>query len=341
MTHVGVAVIGAGPAGAVAATILARKGLNVALIDPGPRRGPVIGETLPATAAQILAKHQLPGPPDDPRHMPIGGTLSAWDGPAIGESAMNRPGGSDWRLDRSAFDSALKQAAGAAGADLVAERVKSVHRSGAMWDLILDGDKMTADTLIDASGRRRVVSRAMRTPSQQQQRQIAVWANGSSSSPPRTSWTLIQAQRTGWWYGAFLPSGRPIAAYHCTVDEALSCRRNPGLWQAKLQKVDVLSNRMNPAAFADTSLNFTDASGSVTAQPAGPGWAACGDAAIAFDPIAAQGLLNAIRTGIAAALSITGGQAARDTYCAEIRKVWSYYQARRKVLYARLATSRG
>ena len=339
VTHVGAAVIGAGPAGAVAAATLARKGLRVALIDPGPRGGPVIGETLPAAAAQILARHRLPGPLDDPGHAPIGGALSIWDGPPISETALNRPGGPDWRLDRAAFDAALKKAAGAAGAELIADRAQSVHRAGAAWDVILDGGRMTADALIDATGRRRLVSRAHGGPRQQQERQIAVWAIGSPAPPPRTNWTLIQATVAGWWYGAFLPSGQPIAAYHCTVEEALSLRRAPEGWQARLKDADILSSRLDPAGFADAPLQFADASGAAATRPAGPGWAACGDAAIAFDPIAAQGLLNAIRTGVAAAASITGGQAAQDSYCAEMRAVWSQYLARHRALYARRGTA--
>ena len=72
--------------GAIAAACLARRGLEVALIDPGPRQGPMIGETLPAIAAEMLARRALPGSLDDPRHVPISGTVSAWDGPPVTEA---------------------------------------------------------------------------------------------------------------------------------------------------------------------------------------------------------------------------------------------------------------
>ena len=92
MISTDVAVIGAGPAGAIAATCLARHGLDVLLIDPGPRDGPVIGETLPAVAAESLARHELPGPLCDPRHSPISGTISAWGWTAGSRSGTGPPG---------------------------------------------------------------------------------------------------------------------------------------------------------------------------------------------------------------------------------------------------------
>lgn len=339
MTYFGAAVIGAGPAGAIAATCLARRGLQVALIDPGPREGPVIGETLPAMAAQILARHGFPGPLDGSSHVPISGTVSAWDGPTVTETSMSRPGGPDWRLDRVLFNAALKEPAAAAGADLVAGKVRAVRRRDSHWDLSLDGEALSAGLIVDASGRQNVVGRGLNVPRDRQTRQIAVWAIGVPLGGHRTTRTLIQAKGSGWWYGAVLPSGRPVGAYHCPVDEALSLRRRPENWHANLCEAQILSSRLDPAAFEGVTLHFTDAGGSASIEPAGPGWAACGDAAIAFDPVAAQGLLNAVRTGIAAAEAVTGGTAARHRYCAEVREVWLRYLARHRVLHTRRRTA--
>lgn len=340
MTHTDAAVIGAGPAGAIAATCLARRGLEVALIDPGPRQGLVIGETLPAIAAEILARHHLPGPLDDRRHLPISGTVSAWDGPPVTEAALSRPGSTAWRLDRAAFDAALVEAAIAAEAGLVQGIVRSIRREETHWILSVNGGIRTAGLVVDATGRRGLVGRALGLPRHRQERQIALWAIGSPLAEPRTTRTLIQAVDGGWWYGAVVPSGRPIAAYHCSVDEALAIRRQPKDWHTLLRGAHVLTSRLDPAAFAGVALQFTDAGGSACAKPAGPGWAACGDAAIAFDPIAAQGLLNAVRTGLAIPNALTGEEAARAQYSAELREVWSQYLNRHRVLQARLRTGR-
>ena len=340
MTHTGAVVVGAGPAGAIAATCIARSGRDVALVDPGPKKGPVIGETLTAHAAEMLGRYNLPGPLNDTRHVPISGTVSAWDGPPVIETALSSPGGSAWRLDRVAFDAALVAAARAAGAGLIQGKIRSLRWVEKRWILSFGGGTMTASMVVDATGRRGLVDRTLGIPRHWQDRQIAVWAVGTSPAELSTTKTLIQAADSGWWYGAILPSGRPIAAYHCPVEETLALRHRPESWHALLRDADVLASQLDLAVFADATLQFTDAGGSASSVPAGPGWVACGDAAIAFDPIAAQGLQNAVRTGLAAAKVLAGGKPACTEYCKEIRKVWSQYLDRHRVLQARLLAGR-
>ena len=340
MISTDVAVIGAGPAGAIAATCLARHGLDVLLIDPGPRDGPVIGETLPVVAAESLARHELPGPLCDPRHSPISGTISAWDGPPVAEAALDRPGGKDWRLDRRAFDDALVQAAVAAGAHRIEGIARSVQKEGAGWRMSVAGETLTAAQLVDASGRRGLVGRSLGLARDRQDAQIAVWAAGLPLPAPWTTKTLIQACDGGWWYGAVLPSGQPIAAYHCSVARAQAIRREPQDWHTLLEGSGIIAAHLPPSAFTHAALQFTDASGNASVKTAGPGWVACGDAAISFDPIAAQGLLNAVRTGLAAAGVLTGGDDARHRYRRELQEVWSQYKSRHQMLRARLKSSR-
>jgi flavin-dependent dehydrogenase len=84
-----------------------------------------------------------------------------------------------------------------------------------------------------------------------------------------------------------------------------------------------------------------DARGQVTEPAAGPGWAACGDAALAFDPVASQGLFNALApavevAGLALADAPAAAEAAYRDRLAEIRRI---YAARIAGVYARLAAA--
>ncbi|MGC1301981.1 MAG: hypothetical protein WA840_06375, partial [Caulobacteraceae bacterium] len=54
-------------------------------------------------------------------------------------------------------------------------------------------------------------------------------------------------------------------------------------------------------SWEDASGGYCAAHGAWLDRPAGDGWIAAGDAALAFDPLAAQGLFNALYTGLAAA----------------------------------------
>jgi len=337
VTPFDVAVVGAGPAGAVAATLLARDGRHVALVDPGGHGGDRIGETLPAFAADLLERHGLPGPLSQAGHLPIRGTESQWGGVRTRDDAVMRPGGPDWRLDRGAFDARLRQVAVGAGAVPVADLVTSVERHGDGWKVTTDaGVSFDALRLVDASGRRGVIARMQGGARRRQNRQVAIWAVGAPmpEGTKRTSRTLIQDQAEGWWYGAVLPSGRPVVAYHTSAAQATHIRRDPDIWHEAFRAAHVVCQRLPSSLFADATLAFTDATGDACTQAAGADWAACGDAAISFDPLASQGLLHAVRTGIAM-VDLMGGRAKPEQYCAEMDRVWAHYLSHHAALMAR------
>lgn len=337
MTQVDVAVIGAGPAGAIAATLLARLGRTVALYDPDSREGERIGESLPAIAADLLERHSLPGPLSDQRHAPIKGTISNWGGVRTEDDALTRPGAPDWRLDRAVFDTELRGAAAVAGVAHLASLAKNIERRPSGW--VVEGDcgsTLSASWLIDATGRRAAVARRYGGGRNRQVSQVAIWAVGDRHTGSCTAKTLVETQGAGWWYGAVLPSGRPVAAYHCSDACAMTIRRQPDTWHRYLSQTAILSCRLPPGAFKAAELHYTDATGIATTTPAGDTWLACGDAALAFDPIASQGLLNAVQSGIIAADVVSGARTAAD-YCKRMQAVWDDYVIRHKIVRARAA----
>lgn len=327
-------VIGGGPAGAIAAALLARSGARVTIVDP-PRPDTVrIGETLPAAAARLLQDQELPG------HGPIGGVISRWGGPVTMQDALGDSGGPSWRLDRRSFDTGLLNAARVAGAGVIPAKVTEVARDGAGWLVTLDtGAELEVGAVVDASGRRAVLGRALGMPRQRCDPQVAVWAVGAAipADQPATARTLIDAEPGGgrWWYGAVLPDRRPIAACHCSAAEAQHWRASPAQWHAALARSPVLGPRLPAALFRDAPLRVTDASGAASLPAAGAGWALCGDAAMAFDPLAAQGLLNAVRSGMAAS-SVLLGKLEAAAYSADLTRVWAMYRQYRVAHMARL-----
>jgi 2-polyprenyl-6-methoxyphenol hydroxylase-like FAD-dependent oxidoreductase len=105
---------------------------------------------------------------------------------------------------------------------------------------------------------------------------------------------MVESVQDGWWYGAFLPDRRPLAIFHTSPVIATEIRSRVGAWQERLAATQVLSRYLDPAAFGDPLLQTSDAR-SIHLDPVyGSGWAACGDAALSFDPLSAQGIFNAV-----------------------------------------------
>src|SRR5262245_8082143 len=152
-----VTVIGAGPAGAMAAVRLARAGVPVTLFDPShPREKPCGGgltgralaliadildiSTLPSVLVES-ARVESPSPPSDL------GTQ-----PTAEVSLRVRSHATLVVLSRAIFDRALVDAAIASGATLVTEKVTAVERRGARFVVRTPRRDHQADFILGADG---------------------------------------------------------------------------------------------------------------------------------------------------------------------------------------------
>jgi tryptophan halogenase len=81
----------------------------------------------------------------------------------------------------------------------------------------------------------------------------------------------------------------------------------------------------------------TAAHGARLRPPVGDRWVAVGDAALAFDPLSSQGILNALATGIAGAGAVAarlGGDADDESYERALERIWTAYEINRAGAYA-------
>ena len=290
-----VAVIGAGPAGAIAAIRLARAGLDVRLIDRGRLGNRMIAETISPEGKSVLVHAGLWNALPKDSALPCPFVVSSWErAEPTSRSFITNPYGSAWHVDRAKFDPWLVSEAIAAGANLSRGSLVHVRRHKESWTLGVRGaagdtTRHDVNSLVVATGRPRPV-----TTLGQWQRTDTLTLVGSFSQPTAyaSHALLVEATPNGWWYSAPTIDGRMFAGLVTdrTVwptrhyqDAMLTALADAPLTRARVAKVDaafcagIVLSSMRPCA--------------------GEQWVAVGDAALARDPLSGDGLAAALRSG--------------------------------------------
>ncbi|HLJ86803.1 MAG TPA: NAD(P)/FAD-dependent oxidoreductase [Candidatus Angelobacter sp.] len=331
-------IAGAGPAGSVAAHVLARNGCRVLLADGVPHKKFKAGEALPGAALRILRELQLPLSNERGLHTQIGGNLSSWGSEElIAADFLHDPDGPGWRLDRLQFDADLRTAALRSGAIFKEVRVLDACRDGKAWSIKFDNDETaTARWIVDASGRSAVLSRKLGATWKRDTQLTALYTVGKAGDDIRLNRTIVEAVPEGWWYAALLPSGAAIAGFHTLQERAASLAACPTAWRQALNETRHVAGAF-PNLIFDSSLRALDASGGRLLPFGEDGWIACGDAALSFDPIASQGIFSALYSGMMAGktihASLTGDTKALDLYTSRLEEVRRIYSLRCLSMY--------
>lgn len=292
-----IAIAGGGPAGSVAAVLLARAGFRVALATLPPRAPRYEG--MSARVAAILARHRLPlagiGPAAQ-RHV-------SWGAFQGGQN-------SEHPADRCAFDSALLDAAQAEGVSVVLAAVASL-RPEAGEIRLADGQCLSAKLLFEARGRRapRQSSNSVRAE-QMGPDTISV----AGLVPPQTGYMetpRLEARPEGWIWSVPVSRER---FWLQVVGPAASLGRNGGknavaaLWRAVAEAFPLPPRPVVHAI-----------SPRLTAPDLDPRCPRLGDAAVALDPLSGHGMFWAVSSALMAvpiARALLAGQAdlAREFY---------------------------
>lgn len=299
--------VGGGPAGAIAARMLALKGARVLLSDA--RTSPAAefraGESLLPSARMILAGAGVWESFVAQQHLPCYGNLSAWGGSALADmDSLRSPYGHGWHLDRARFDAMLLDAAADAGATVRRERF--IHgRERARW-------------LVDCGGRTAPVARAFGVVRRFEDRLVAFFARFESRD--EDSRTLVESAPDGWFHTALLPTGERIVTFFTDGRDRLA-----ELLPSTVHVRHRVGRMLEPARAADARSSRLE-------RFHGDGWIAAGDAATSFDPLSSQGILSALYGGLKAAEAIIGEDL--DAYDAAIARVYEQFLSNRAQVYA-------
>ncbi|WP_299810309.1 NAD(P)/FAD-dependent oxidoreductase [uncultured Roseibium sp.] len=283
-------IAGGGPAGLAAAIALLERRLSVFILRPPAVHPTPRAEMLPPAAEPIIARLGIADVLE--QAVALHPALGLWptaQPEVLGHaSAQQRTAIS---IDRYALITLMERRVKEKGGHFHPHRLRGIAGAPGNWLVATgDGQVVRARFAVDATGRPAHLARRLGA-------QLCLGATlvARTFFLPATPWPqlVIEATANGWWYALPMQQGGTagFVSEADTLPEKPALLPIPGGFPPRAKTWDARNSRLSPCA--------------------GPGWLAAGDAAAAFDPVASQGLFNALSGGFFA------GNAAADALAGE------------------------
>ena len=277
-----VAVVGAGPAGALLAHDLARDGAAVTVFDASHPREKPCGGGLTAKALALLP----PAPADDP--LPVRWVDACRFESGTGEDVELRLGQPVAVGARRDVDAWILRRAVEAGALHVAERVAAVTADGALRTAA--GRSETFDLVVGADGAGSLVRRTFLSPMPRARLTMAAGWFAPGVSPMVVRFTPGLAG-----YMWLFPRRDHVGVGICAPLGAVPTRSMIGRLEAEVARVFPAFTDPDAERYAHT-IPSPSADPSSILEIAGDRWALVGDAGALADPITGEGIYYALRS---------------------------------------------
>lgn len=300
-----VAVIGAGPAGATAATLLARNGVDVAIFDTGKRPPLLVGESLVPAIIPILQRLGVEEEVKGYSMLKPGATFFPTSGEEL-TYPFNRTRGDlppyAYNCPRDCFDQTLLDNAIRAGAKRFETRAE-LETGKAADSVELSAETLAAtdgffteqpDLIIDATGRSRQIPRLLGIPSREGERKdVALFAHLEGAGVPREGNIHIDRLRQGWCWRIPLPGKLSLGIVIDQKHLERHGKTSEEQYDSLRQSDPILKQLAGDAKRITPVLRYTNYQ-MVSDRAVGANWALVGDSSGFIDPIFSSGLFIAM-----------------------------------------------
>jgi flavin-dependent dehydrogenase len=337
-----VLIVGGGPAGLATAIELSKFGICALVIERSGYDDVRVGEHLQPSAVLQLNAIESTLPPD--AHVVSAGVEAYWGSETPNYmDYFSHPGQHGLNLSRPRFDAELARACELSGATVLrSATLTRAQKRKTDWEVdIANGSKTqncSASVIVDATGRASTFARSQGAKIRAHDRQIAVVAFGNDLNNGTNTRSLVETAEIGWWYSAPIGPTRSICML-VTDDDLLPRGAHSDLypwWLDQLSRTVQLAHR-----FRDTGpshrLVIRSARSQRVQPPCGIGWLAVGDAAMAFDPMASQGIAKALDHGrrVAADIAshVAGDASFLERFALNLEREYTAYRDTRADYY--------